>query len=494
MTRKVGDTQAWKWISSGDGEYTLEAVEKPGCGTEITLSLRDESEEFASHFRLRDIIKKYSNHISIPIMMLKQEMPAEDDEEKKEKKKAAPEWEQINGGTPIWAKIKSEVKEEEYNSFYTSLTYDPEPPALTLHNRVEGNQQYNSLFFIPAKAPFDLWDREQRHGVKLFVRRVFISDDAKNLMPNYLRFVRGLVDANDLPLNISREFLQENPQLTRIRNASVKKVLTELKRVANKDQEKYQVIWNEFGKAIKEGIAEDHENHDRISPLLRFASTFNDAAEQTTSLDDYISRMEKDQEDIYFITAETHAAAKASPHLEIFKKHGKEVLLMSDPIDEWVANQLPEYEGKKLKSVTKGDIDLGDVKEDEKLSKAKAKKAKKAKPLIKKIKEALADDVKDVKISTRLVDSPSCLVADQHAMGGNMERIMKAMGQDMPSEKPILEINPEHEIISGLKADDANIEDWANILFDQAALAEGANLRDPAAYVKRINRLLTQSG
>ncbi len=490
-TRRAGNEDAVKWISTGDGEYTLEETTKDSRGTEIVLHLRKEQEEYASHYRLSEIVKKYSNHISIPIMMLKMETPSADeegDDKKDEDIVDVPEWEQVNGGTPIWARQKSEVKAEEYNSFYTGICYDPEPPAAVLHNRVEGTLEYNSLFFIPSRAPFDLWDREQRSGVKLYVKRVFISDDAKNLMPNYLRFIRGLVDAADLPLNISREFLQDDPQLKRIRDASVKKVLAELKKIANKDAEKYQKIWDEFGKVLKEGIAEDQANHDRLAPLMRFASTNNSDATQNVSLADYISRIKGDQDEIYYITAESHASAAASPHLEIFKKHGKEVLLLSDPIDEWVVNQFPEFEGKKLKSITKGDVDLGEeTKVDEKEEK---KKEKASKPLIKALTKALGDEVKEVKLSTRLVDSPSCLVADQYSMGGNMERIMKAMGQDMPEEKPILEINPDHNLVKGLdtKADD--FDDWAHLLLDQAALAEGTMLKDPGAFVKRMNKLL----
>jgi len=485
-TRRAGSKTGIKWVSKGDGEYTLETVKKASRGTEITMHLREEAGEFANDYRIREIIKKYSNHISIPIMMLKAEMPgADDDEEKKED--STPEWEQINGGTPIWARPKNKVKAEEYNTFYTGLSYDPEPPAMVLHNRVEGNLEYSSLFFVPSKAPFDLWDREQRHGVKLYVKRVFISDDAKNLMPNYLRFIRGLVDASDLPLNISREFLQDDPQLTKIRNASVKKILTELKKIANKDSDKYQAIWNEFGKVLKEGIAEDHANHENITPLLRFSSTSSEGETQTVSFADYISRMDEEQKEIYFITAETYAGAKASPHLEIFNKRGKEVLLLSDPIDEWVVNQLNEVEGKTLKSIAKGDVDFGEDKDDKK---KEEKKEKAIKPLLEKIKEALGDEVKEVKMSNRLVDSPSCLIAEQNGMGGNMERIMKAMGQDMPEEKPILEINPDHALIEKLEKDEANLDDWAHILFDQAALSEGATLKDPGAYVKRINKLL----
>jgi len=492
LTTRLAGTkadEAVKWVSKGDGEYTLEDTTKAAHGTEIILHLRKDQEEFASQYRLREIVRKYSNHISIPIMMLQAETPSTDEDDKKDEDVIdVPEWEQINGGTPIWARPKSDVTDEEYNTFYTGISYDPEPPAAVLHNRVEGNLEYNSLFFIPSRAPFDLWDREQRSGVKLYVKRVFISDDAKNLMPSYLRFIRGLVDAADLSLNISREFLQDDPQLKRIRDASVKKILAELKKIAKKDPEKYQKIWDEFGKVLKEGIAEDQANHDRIAPLMRFASTHNDGDTQNVSLDDYISRIEGDQDEIYYITAESHASAAASPHLEIFKKHGKEVLLLSDPIDEWVVNQFPEYEGKTLKSITKGDIDLGEAaKVDEKEEK---KKEEATKPLIEALTKALSEDVKEVKLSTRLVDSPSCLIADQYSMGGNMERIMKAMGQEMPEEKPILEINPDHDLVKNLDAEADDFDDWAHLLLDQAALAEGTMLKDPGAFVKRMNKLL----
>ncbi len=486
-TRRAGEETGTKWVSAGDGEYTLEQVAKDGRGTEIKIKLNKDSKEFAGDYRIREIIRKYSNHISMPIMMLKMATPSAD-EDKDDSIIDVPEWEQVNGGTPIWARPRNEIKEDEYNSFYTGLSYDPEPPAITLHNRVEGNLEYNSLFFIPSKAPFDLWDREQRNGVKLYVKRVFISDDTKNLMPNYLRFIRGLVDAQDLPLNISREFLQDNPQLTKIRAASTKKILTELKKLAKKDAEKYQNLWKEFGKAIKEGIAEDHENHDRISPLLRFASTHTGNEEQSVSFEEYAERAGEEQKEIYYITADSYAAAAASPHLEIFKKKGKEVLLLSDPIDEWVVNQLNEVSGKALKSIAKGDIDLGESKKED--TKKEAKKEETIKPLLEKIKELLGEKVEDVKMSNRLVDSPCCLIAEENAMGGNMERIMKAMGQDMPAFKPILEINPDHALVTKLSVDQADLEDWANLLFDQAALAEGAPLTDPGSFVKRMNKLL----
>lgn len=483
-TRCTGEKSGTKWVSSGDGEYTLEEVAKESRGTEIKIKFNKDSKEFAGDYRIREIIRKYSNHISMPIMMLKMATPAADGDKDKSVIDV-PEWEQVNGGTPIWARPRNEIEEDEYNSFYTGLSYDPKPPAVTLHNRVEGNLEYNSLFFIPSRAPFDLWDREQRNGVKLYVKRVFIADN-KNLMPNYLRFIRGLVDAQDLPLNISREFLQGNPQLEKIRAASTKKVLGELKKLAKKDAEKYQGLWKEFGKAIKEGIAEDHGNHDRITPLLRFASTHNDNDQQNVSFEEYAERAGKDQSEIYYITADSYAAAAASPHLEVFKKKGKEVLLLSDPIDEWVVNQLNDINGKALKSIAKGDIDLGESKEDTE----EAKKEETIKPLLEKLKELLGAKVKDVKISNRLVDSPCCLIAEENAMGGNMERIMKAMGQDMPAFKPILEINPDHALVTNLSVDQDNLEDWANLLFDQAALAEGAPLKDPGNFVKRINKLL----
>ena len=517
-TRKAGATAAEgvKWTSDGSGEYTLETIERPERGTEIILKLQAEQKEYLEHHRLRALIGKYSNHISLPIQM--RTVPEQDDDGKAAKKDddgKAPAWETVNTGAALWARAKNEISAEEHNAFYAALTYDPEPPAVTLHNRVEGKMEYISLFYIPAKAPFDLWDREQRHGIKLYVRRIFIAEDARQLMPNYLRFVRGLVDSADLPLNVSREFLQQNKDIDKIRAASVRKVLAELKKVAAKDDDKYALLWKEYGRVIKEGMIEDFDNRDAIVQLLRFASTHvtgdgatgaGDDEKQTVSLDDYIKRMPEKQKAIYYLTADSHAAAKSSPHLEVFRKNDIEVLLLSDPVDEWVVGHLSSHKANEqewpLQSIAKGDLDIGELggespdkhdgnKGDHKDENAN-QRATRLKPLVDKLKSVLADKVKDVRISNRLVDSPACLVADSHDMGGNLERIMQAMGQDAPTAKPILEINPTHAIVKQIDADGALAEDWARVLFDHAVLAEGATLKDPGAYVKRINKLLAQ--
>jgi len=483
-TRKAGTdkSEGTRWESDGGGDYTLDNVEVGPRGTEIVIKLRTTEKEFLDGFRLRSIISKYSDHISLPIRM--REMDGD-------KPKKDGEWETVNKGSALWARPKKEITEEEYQTFFTTLSYDPEPPLATIHNRVEGKLEYISLFYIPSRAPFDLWDRERRHGVKLYVRRIFIMDDAEHLMPAYLRFVRGVVDSADLPLNVSREFLQHNKAIDKIRGASVKKVLNELKKLATKEPEKYQTYWDEFGRVFKEGMVEDQDNKALISALLRFATTKQDDDQQTVSLDDYVNRMPANQKAIYYLTADNYRAAKDSPHLEVLRKHGIEVLLLTDPIDEWVVNHLTEYQEKPLKSVAKGALDLDDVVED-KASGAKDEVNDKAcEELVGKMKEALEDRVKDVRISHRLTDSPACLVADEHDIGANMERILKSVGQDAPTYKPILEINPDHPIITALKPDSDELADWANVLFDQAALSEGAQLAEPASYVKRVNNLLT---
>jgi molecular chaperone HtpG len=488
LTRKAGTpaSEGTKWTSDGSGEYTTEQVDRPERGTEITLTLEKENKEYLENYRIRSVISKYSDHISLPIQMLKE---PEKDDKGKVIKGQDPVWETINKGSALWARPKADISEEEHNTFYTSLTYDPEPPALVLHNRVEGKMEYIALFYVPSKAPYDLWDREQRHGIKLYVRRIFISDDAKQLMPNYLRFVRGLVDSADLPLNVSREFLQQNKEIDKIRAASVKKVLSELKKLATKDSDKYRNLWTEYGKVLKEGLIEDSDNKDTIAKLVRFSSTHLDDDSQTVSLDDYIARMPEKQKAIYYVTADSHQAAKSSPHLEVFRKNDVEVLLLSDPVDEWVVNHLTTYEDKPLQSIARGDLDIDELKGED--GKEEAEKQKEAmQPLVDKFKSILEDKVKDVRLSNRLVDSPACLVADQHDLGGNMERILQAMGQDAPSTKPILEINPEHGIVKQISAESDSVEDWANVLFDQAALAEGASLKDPAGYVARVNKLL----
>ena len=515
LTRKAGAPagEGVKWVSDGGGEYTVETIERPERGTEIILKLQPDQKEYTEPYRLRAIIGKYSDHISLPLKMLKE---PEKDDDGKVIKGQEPVWETVNKGSALWARAKSEISADEYNAFYTALTYDPEPPAVTLHNRVEGKMEYISLFYIPAKAPFDLWDREQRHGIKLYVRRIFIAEDAKQLMPNYLRFVRGLVDSADLPLNVSREFLQQNKDIDKIRAASVKKVLAELKKIAAKAPDQYAALWKEYGRVIKEGVIEDFDNKDALAKLLRFASTHtehataaddaaddatNDATQtQTIALDDYLKRMPAKQKAIYYVTADSHAAAKSSPHLEVFRKNDIEVLLLSDPVDEWVVGHLTAYQEKPLQSIAKGDLDIADLTGEKSAhgggdaaDDAQADKQKEdLKPLVDKIKSVLAERVKDVRISNRLVDSPACLVADDYDMGGNMERILQAIGQEAPSAKPILEINPQHAIVKQIDADGELAEDWASVLFDQAALAEGASLKDPGAYVRRINRLLAR--
>ena len=488
LTRKAGakSSEGVKWVSDGSGEYTLESIDRPQRGTEIIIQLKKDCKEYADKFRVRNIISKYSDHISLPIRMQKD--PELDDDGKPVKDQAI-EWETINQGSALWARAKKDISEEEHNAFYTSLTYDPEPPALTIHNRVEGRMEYISLFYIPSKAPFDLWDREQRHGIKLYVRRIFIADDARKLMPNYLRFVRGLVDSADLPLNVSREFLQQNQEIDKIRAASVKKVLTELGKLASKDTEKYNALWKEYGRVLKEGVVEDFQNKDTLAKLARFTTTHRDDEAQTISLDDYIKRMPAKQKEIYYIAAENYNAAKSSPHLEVFRKNDIEVLLLTDPVDEWFVNHLREYEGKALKSIARGGLDI------DHLINAQSKqenenKERDMKPLIEKLESVLEGQVKQVRISDRLVDSPSCLVADEHDLGANMERILQSIGQEAPVAKPILEINPEHRIVKQIDVEADLADEWANLLFEQAVLSEGASLKNPNAFVKRVNRLL----
>ena len=481
-TRRAGTaaSEGVRWTSNGEGEYTIETAEVSDRGTMITLHLRDDDREFLEDYRLRGIISRYSDHISLPIQM------KSTDEEKKD------EWEAVNSGSALWSRAKSDITEEEYTRFYQTLTYDNDAPIATLHNRVEGTLEYTSLFFIPKKAPFDLWDRDQRHGINLYVRRIFIMDDSKYLMPSYLRFVRGVVDAADLPLNVSREFLQNNKDIDRIRSASIKKILSELTRMAEKEPEQYADFWKEFGKVLKEGVVEDHDNRTLISDLLRFNSTRSEGAEQKESLAGYFKRMPMKQKAIYYITADSHSAASTSPHLEIFRKNNVEVLLLSDPVDEWLVSSLNQYKDKPLKSVSKGALDLDEFASDED-KKANEDKAKGLTGLTEKMQTLLGEKVKSVRVSHRLTDSPACLVADENDLGGNLERILQAMGQSAPEAKPILEINPDHPLIRQLEPSHAQLEEWTQVLFDQAALSEGAPLPEPAAYVQRVNQLLTKA-
>lgn len=489
-SRRAGlDTsQGVRWESAGEGDFTVEMVDRPQRGTEVTLHLREGEDEFLANWKLRQIIVKYSDHITLPIVMKKEQW----DEEKKEQV-TTDEDETVNQASALWTRPKSEISDEQYAEFYKHVAHDFEDPLAHVHARVEGKQEYTQLLYIPSRAPFDLFERTARHGVKLYVRRVFIMDDAEQLMPIYLRFVRGVVDSNDLPLNVSREILQQSRDIETIRGGCVKKVLGMLEGLADSEdaaeKEKYARFWQEFGRVLKEGTGEDYANKERIAKLLRFASTHADTADEAVSLADYVARMKEGQEKIYYVTAETFTAAKNSPHLEIFRKKGIEVLLLSDRVDEWVTGHLTEFDGKPLQSVAKGGLDLGkleDVAEKEEAEKA----ADEYKELLEKVKTTLGERIKDVRISHRLTDSPSCLIADEHDLGGNLQRILKAAGQQAPVSKPILEINPRHPAVQRLKYEETRFDDWANLLFEQAMLAEGGSLDDPAGFVRRINDLM----
>jgi len=475
-TRKAGDKNenGTVWTSAGKGEYSIENAVVENPGTSITLFLKAEEKEFLESYRLKGIISKYSDHITVPIKMLKT------DEDGKNQ-----EYEIVNKAKAFWTEDKSSLKQEDYDEFYKSLTYDFDGPLTQIHNKVEGNLEYTSLLFIPKKAPYDMWEPKRKAGVKLYAKRVFIMEDNEELMPLYLRFIKGIIDTADLPLNVSREILQGSKVVDTIRKANVKRVLSELEKMSKKDPEKYSEFWNEFGMVMKEGIVEDFANKDKIASLLRFTSTQSSGNDQDVSLADYVSRMKDDQKYIYYVTAESYQAAKGSPHLEIFKKKDIEVLLLSDRVDEWLASNFGEFEGKSLRSIAKGDLEDLDTKEDKK---KKEKVAKDFKDVISKVKEILDSQVKDVKISNRLNESPSCLVADENEMGGNMERILKSLGQDVPETKPILEINPTHPLVERLK--NKVDEDLVKVLFDQAILSEGGQLKDPGEFVKRMNSLI----
>ncbi|HCF48126.1 MAG TPA: molecular chaperone HtpG, partial [Gammaproteobacteria bacterium] len=465
-TRKAGDdkTDGTVWSSAGKGEYSLETTTVEDFGTSVTLHIKDDEKEFLDDYRLRNIISKYSDHITVPILMVKASEEASDEIE----------YETVNKANAFWTQDKKDLKQEDYDEFYKSLTYDFEAPLTQLHNRVEGNLDYTSLLFIPSKAPFDMWEPKRKGGIKLYAKRVFIMEDNENLMPMYLRFIKGVIDTADLSLNVSREILQGNKVVDTIRKASVSRILKELEKMAKNKPEKYATFWKEFGMVMKEGVVEDFSNKDKIAGLLRFATTQSEGEDQSVSLADYIERMGKDQKDIYYVTAETYAAAKGSPHLEIFKQKDIEVLLLSDRVDEWMVNNFTEFEGKNLKSIAKGDLENLDSVEEKKEKEKAAKGFKKTLTAMQKI---LDNQVKEVKISNRLSESPSCLVADENEMGGNMERIMASLGQDVPETKPILEINPAHPLVKKLKT--KVDEDLVNVLFDQAVLSEGGQLKDP---------------
>lgn len=495
ITRRAGSAEAVKWVSAGEGDFTLEAVEKATRGTEITLHLRKDEDEFLNDWQLKSIIRKYSDHITLPIVMYKSEWKegevGADGSQQPGEMVTTNELETINKASALWARSKNDITADEYNEFYKHVSHDYENPLGYTHSRVEGKQEYISLLYIPSKAPFDLYDRERRHGIKLYVKRVFIMEDAEKLMPQYLRFVRGVIDSADLPLNVSREILQDSRDVDAIKNGSVKKVLGLLEDLAKDKAEDYAKFWTEFGRVLKEGPGEDFANKDKIAGLLRFASTHADNEVQNVSFADYVARMKPEQEAIYYITADTFAAAQHSPHLEIFRKKGIEVLLMSDKVDEWLLGSLTEFEGKKLQSIAKGDLDLGKL-EDESEKEAKAKIEEDAKTLIERIKTALGDSVKEVRVTHRLTDSPACLVAGEHDVSANLARILKAAGQNAPDTKPVLEINPAHKLVKRLEAEtaEATFSDLAHLVFDQALLAEGGQLNDPASFVKRMNSLL----
>ena len=477
LSRKAGDDKAngTKWTSKGKGEYSIETVELEDYGTTVILDVKKAESEFLDGFRLRGIVSKYSDHITVPIMMVK---PSEEDE-------TEIVYETINKATAFWMQDKKELSQTDYDEFYKSLTYDFDGPLTQIHNRVEGKLDYTSLLYIPKKAPFDMWEPKRKGGVKLYAKRVFIMEGNEELLPQYLRFIKGVIDTADLSLNVSREILQGSKVVDTIKKASVKRILSELEKMSKNKPEDYAAFWNEFGMVIKEGVVEDFANKDKISNLLRFSSTASDSSDQTVSLKDYIGRMNKDQKNIYYVTADNYDAAKGSPHLEIFKQKDIEVLLLSDRVDEWLVANFGEFEELSLKSIAKGDLDDLDSKEDKK---KKEKTVKDYEKVISKAQEILDNQVKEVKVSSRLSESPSCLVADENELGGNMERIMKSLGQDVPETKPILEINPNHPLVMKLKTkiDD----DIVKVLFDQAVLSEGGQIKEPAEFVKRMNKLM----
>ncbi|ABS77339.1 molecular chaperone HtpG [Coxiella burnetii] len=490
-TRRAGmkADQGVEWESTGEGEYTLKNIDKPTRGTEVVLHLKESEEEFLDPLRLRAIITKYSDHILLPIVMKKIKTSGADDEDKNE----TPEEEVVNRANALWVLPKDKIKDEEYKELYKHIAHDFEDPLAWVHNKVEGKLEYTTLLYIPARAPFDIWNREGQRGLKLYVKRIFIMDDAEHFMPMYLRFVKGIVDSNDLPLNISRELLQSNEVINKIKAGCVKRILSLLEDLAKNDKEKYASFWKAFGQVLKEGPAEDFANRDRIANLLRFASTHNDTDEQNVSLQDYISRMKPEQNRIYYIVADTYTSAKNSPLLEVFRKKDIEVLLMSDRVDEWLVAHLNEFEGKSLQSIAKGTLDLGDLEKEEKVETEKFEKD--FDELLKQFKEVLGEKIKDVRITHRLTDSPTCVVFDENEMSGHLQRLLIQTGQDFMQAKPILEINPSHPLILRVKneSDKTRFNRWADLLLNQALLAEGEQLKDPASFVKGLNELLLDS-
>ena len=492
-TRAAGHKadEAVLWESEGEGSFTVETITKASRGTEITLHLRDEEKEFADEWRLRSIITKYSDHISIPVEMWQEGTPERDGPDGEKIPATEGYWKVMNKATALWMRNKSEITDEEYQEFYKHISHDYTDALLWSHNRVEGKQEYTNLLYIPSKAPWDLWNRDRKHGLKLFVQRVFIMDDAEQFMPSYLRFVQGLIDSNDLPLNVSREILQDNHITKAMRTGITKRVLGMLEKLAKDDAEKYQKFWAEFGQVLKEGPAEDFANRERIAGLLRFASTHTGSAAPTVSLDDFFSRMKVGQTKIYYIVADSHEAAANSPHLELLRKKGIEVLLMSERIDEWLINHLTEYKEKQLHSVTRGELELGEL-EDAAEKEAQEKLAEESAPLIERIKAALGASVADVKVTSRLTDTPACVVTGEGEMSTQMIKLMQAAGQPVPEVKPTFEINPAHPLVSRLNdlQDEAAFADWSNLLLQQAQLSEKGSLADPSAFIKLMNQML----
>ncbi len=483
-TRRAGlaPEEGVRWESNGQGEYTLETVEKPVRGTEVVLHLREGEDELLDGYRLRSIIRKYSDHITVPILMKVEDKDKEEEE-------------RVNRASALWTRPKNQISEEEYTEFYKHIGHDFDEPLAYVHSRMEGTQEYILLLYIPSRAPFDLWNRDSRHGVKLYVRRVFIMDDAEQLMPTYLRFVRGIVDSNDLPLNISREILQHNRLIDTIRSNAVKKILGQLTDLATKDKEKYATFWQAFGRVLKEGLAEDHGNQETIVKLLRFASTYSSSETQDVSLEDYVARMKEGQDKIYYLIAESFAAAKDSPLLEIFKKKGVEVLLLSDPVDFLLEGEIREFQGTTLQSVSRGEIDLSKLKVEEEEKEEQQESAGETQELLERLKTVLDEKVKEVRLTTRLTTSPACLVVGEYDMDPNLQRLLKASGQTIPSAKPILEINVHHPIILKLRdeGDEKRFADWAFVLFDQSVLSLGEKLDDPINFVNRLNGLLAEA-
>ena len=495
ITRRAGESRAKgvRWISEGENDYSIETVDRAKRGTKVVLHLREDADEFLNGYRLREIITKYSDHISFPIIMDKDDVKdgVVDKDKDKDKDKIESGEDTVNSATALWTRNKKEIKNEEYNEFYKHIGHDFEDPLAHTHNKVEGKLEYTSLLYIPSRAPFDLWDREQRHGVKLYVRRIFIMDDAQQLLPPWLRFIRGVIDSDDLPLNVSREILQKNKVVDSIRSGCTKKIIGLLKSMAKNDEEKYQKFWKIFGKVLKEGVVDSTDYKDDLSHLFRFSSTHEDTEDQKVSLKDYVERMPESQKSIYYVIADSYMTAKSSPHLEIFRKKDIEVLLLSEPIDEWVTTHLSEFDSKKLQSVNKGELDLGDIQDEG--EKKKDKESNKAHDeLVKRIKDILDEKVKEVRVTSRLTTSPACLVSDDNDMGRHLEQILKASGQNIPGSKPILEINPDHPIIKKIDGEKDNdlFTDWSHILFDQALLSEGGQLADPVNFVNKLNSMI----